>query len=1022
MKKSRTKIILVAIATLAMGVVAGIIYSPSFVSANDVPVLSEVSIETSYAKGEVLTVPAATVTVGGEQKAASAYLHHPDGSVRVLGKEVELDVMGNYSLEYRTVVSGVAYSFEKPFTVYTEKFQIVGDKGSAEYKTYDYVDPYSHASDSFTGEFIRLYEGEKLIINDYFDISKATKNEPFIHLAVIPETFGTYDYASLYFKFVNKKDPSQYLIVNANYSSENDMTYFSAGSEKQTPSGIERNAGKETLHVGNRFGAPWQGSFSYGDILVARKKTVKRDTMRLYLDYEEKTMYANEQKGFIIDLDSAEYFSTIWEGFEDGAVSVEISAGNYQGTRPAQFMILDVSQGDVDITEQTYTDAVAPEISIDFGAYTDKTLPDGIAGYPYSCFAATATDWYSGDCVVKTRVFGRYNSSQKYEINVRDGKFVPDSAGEYVVEYTARDFSGNEAKATYTVNVKASGVPIEANAVSPVTSGKTGESIPVAELSASGGMGELAVTPKVTKNEENVKIENGSFRPEKSGEYVVSYRIVDFAGQEKEVKYSVSVSNNDKAVFIDKIVLPKFFIDGSAYVLPEVTAYDYTSDGEVKKIKAVAEVVDAGAKREITNGVYTPAVANHLDKAIVRYKATVGENSAYSEEFAIPVCKVGKGNNVDMSKYFVGDGITTSATADYVEVTSAKSGKRVYFANPLLADSFEVTFDIDPLNNGCDKINFYLTDAENGASVKVTYTKQAGSTSLMSINDGKNFMVNSSFYGTGSSSFFFRFNGLTNKLGNNSSVDYKVTADSDGNPFDGFISGKVYFSYELENAVRDTAVRFKNLCSQKLSSSKTDISKPKVSFKGERELRYHLGDAFAMPWLTVVDVLDANPTAYYSVIDPEGNIVIDDNGVRLEEVSPSYRASFAFIKHGFYTIDVYAEDWNGRKERNGGYSMEVIDEIAPVIKVTGTVVTSANVGEAVEVAEAVVTDNISATENIRINVLVKTPLETYVPVMSNNKFVPSVEGEYTVIYYALDESGNTAKLSYTVKVGGGNNQ
>ena len=64
----------------------------------------------------------------------------------------------------------------------------------------------------------------------------------------------------------------------------------------------------------------------------------------------------------------------------------------------------------------------------------------------------------------------------------------------------------------------------------------------------------------------------------------------------------------------------------------------------------------------------------------------------------------------------------------------------------------------------------------------------------------------------------------------------------------------------------------------------------------------------------------------------------------------------------------------------------------------------------------------SATENIRINVLVKTPLGTYVPVTSNNKFVPSVEGEYTVIYYALDESGNTAKLSYTVKVGGGNNQ
>lgn len=282
--------------------------------------------------------------------------------------------------------------------------------------------------------------------------------------------------------------------------------------------------------------------------------TLAQDTLKIYLDYETKCVYANQAKGFVIDLDDPRYFGTLWDGFEDGEVYIEVSASRYQGAKPAQFLILQA--GGIDLTEQNVIDTEEPEILVDFGDYSQDSLPVGVVGREYALFPATATDYLSGACDVDVRVWARYYTSQKYEVEVEDGKFTPDFAGRYVVEYRAADASGNEAVKLLFLDVTEQTQPVSISITNAPAAAKTGEFVNFADIVAQGGSGKLSVTTQVTFNGEAVAFTEDGFRAEKAGEYLVYVTATDYVGQRTTETYSVQVAANDAPVFIDEIVLP----------------------------------------------------------------------------------------------------------------------------------------------------------------------------------------------------------------------------------------------------------------------------------------------------------------------------------------------------------------------------------------------------------------------------------------------------------------------------------
>ena len=311
------------------------------------PVFSEITLQESYKKGASLSIPRVTMTLGENQYIATAILHRPDGSARSVSGAETLDMAGEYTLEYTAAANGRTFSAEKKFSVYQPKFELSDGTGVAEYRQNMTLRGQGAGAsgtaltETMSGEYISLEEGQTLTIHDYFDITKATTREPIFEAAIIPSVVGTEDFSTLTVRFVSKSDPSQYLEIIGNHSDYNNCTYFLAGANTQTASGYESSQG--TIHVGNTWGAPYSGSFR---ATPNNNMTLAQDTLKIYLDYETKCVYANQAKGFVIDLDDPRYFGTLWDGFEDGEVYVEISASRYQGANPAQFLILDGAKRD----------------------------------------------------------------------------------------------------------------------------------------------------------------------------------------------------------------------------------------------------------------------------------------------------------------------------------------------------------------------------------------------------------------------------------------------------------------------------------------------------------------------------------------------------------------------------------------------------------------------------------------------------------------------------------------------------
>lgn len=1001
----------------------------SFAEASSVPLFSQAEYEQEYQTGTKINLPAVTASVGGEQLEVTKILHKPDGTSSVVTKSAEIDIVGTYTVEYRCLYKGKAYSEKYSFSTYKEMFELTSDEDTAVWcGTGDALGEtlegrtemaQEYAASGITGEFISLSKGEKLIINDYFDISKADLSTPLIKIAVIPHTkggknsennsmYGRYDFKTLKIRFISKEDESQYLTFVCNYYLANNCVYFQAGGQNQTTTGYESYS--NTYHVGNIWGAPTSCTFvGYPN----NDRTLYQDTLQLWLNYSDKTTYACSQKSYIIDLDDSKCFSSLWKGFDEGNVYVEIEADGYTGSDPAQFVIMSV--GDIDLTQATIRDTVAPTLEVDFGEYDEDDLPLAVTGKPYTIFDASAYDWFSGDCKVTTRVFGRYNTSQKYDVEIENGQFIPETAGVYAIEYKASDYSGNTTTKVISITAVDRVEDIKIQLGEKTTQALTGENVELAVATATGGTGNLNVETYVVYGGREEKISDGYYRPSKSGNYTVKYVAVDYAGQSATASYVLNVSSNSAPVFKDDVSLPRYFIEGSTYDLPAVTAYDYSSDSGVKEVKAVAVVTDANGERDIADGKYTPVVDNHLDTVIIQWRATVNGQTSYSQPMEVTVCKVGNGKSLDMTGYFVSDGeADIRSSSDYISITTLQDS-RIAFANALIAHNFSISFNVDSAQNAFSRINIYLEDPVTCAILKSSFIKTNGNQSYWQVNDGAEYLVDSSFNGTGISDFDFSFDNIVRTVKNGASdIAFTVSEGVDGKAFYGFESGYVYLTIELEGVVGPSCIQIKSIRSQKMSALTADTVKPELYLLGSMDLEYNINEKVTLIPAIALDVLDPNVTAYYSVYDPNGDIVKDVNGKALSGVSINFTPTVNLNRYGMYYVEYYVVDWNGRTEKNFSYSIEVVDRIPPVITISDGYAVKAKVGETVRVAAATAYDELDgALDNV--GVMVMRPDGKYVSAKSGS-FTATKAGKYTVVYYVYDYSGNTAKVTYTVTV------
>ena len=994
---------IVASAVLASAVTASglaAIVAPKHSAALAQSVWSDPAEETSRAYGSTFVVPERTVTVGGTTVTAQSVVIRPDGSATV-EKSVSLNVSGVYTVVYTAIVGGKSYSDEVSFRVDDANYVLSGEGSSATYG--------KHAlSASTSGLLVRLNQGDSITFNAPIDVKNAKGTESLVEAFATPDEKGTFDFEKLCFTFTDAEDPSVYLRVNVRQSPDdvNRLRYASyalAGGNGQKMEGWEGSPWNK-LHIDNEYGTPVAHSFSAADDSWYKDATPDNKKITIGFDAEKVRTYVSG--AMIIDHDSPVYYDTLWRGFPSGKAKLTVSAEMYTA-QSANFCISMVKG--ISLTDDKYVDSAAPTITVNTD-YT--TMPSAKKGVEYSIPTASAFDEYTGECKVKTSVWYNYSSSNAVLTNVENGKFTPDRTGTYVIVYEATDRLGNAAKTTLPVTVyEEVGLPEITLEEPSVTSVTVGERIKIADYTATAHSGNATVAVTAVSGEESTVIDGGYFRPVKPGTYTITYTATDYIGQTAAKTYELTARTGDKPIFAEKATLPVAFVEDSEYIVPDLYATDYRSGAPVSK-KATVTVTDANGTRTVgSDNKIKVAVANNLDKATLTYSC-----EGASESYEIPVVKAwindGTRTRLHVENYLIGSGFTTEKT-DNGMITEATAPNGGYtFANPLVAERAELTLAGVAGASDFGAIKVTLLDSlDRDLGVAFRLVNRGSSTE---VDLGGEITRLSAAFAAGSSFDL----GYTNGQILIGTAKLDVRTYENGEKFNGFPSERILVKVEFEGAETGAKISLVSVNGHPMNRSINDRIGPKIvilsdNYGGTKKL----GETVVIPRALAGDTLDPNVTFTMKVTDPEGNVVTDVNGTRLENVDPTRDYTIVLSAYGKYNVSYSASDSFSRRVEPLTYSINVLDVDAPEITFANLFRTEIKVGETIVIPKFTVSDNVTAAENIRIAKYALTPSGELVTIPEKSNSIKAVQaGKYEIRIVATDEVGNVRLVRQTITV------
>ena len=972
-------------------------------------------LEESYDVGERLNLPKGTFTVDGKNYEAVTTLYNPDGTVTA-ADSVTLKTEGRYTLEYTCTQTGQAEEYT--FTVDKDLIEFDGEgliKSSSVYGKDESV-----YDTGLTGLNVELYANETMNFNQVIDLNDFSAGESIFKMYVIPETLGYYNARTLKFRFTDIYDPDNYVDVYASAMqvaepeketnvTKFNTTYLLGGANGQVPTGIEwRNTDGTlyTVHQANLFGflAP-VSPYGYKN----KQENVGKEYLELGFDLNEKTVTSTSSEGksnVVVDLD-AEYMNTKWKGFTTGEVRLSVTAREYRTNKiPYRMIFTEIGGAELKGTE----DKEGPEITVDFGEYEENNLPEAFKGEEYPVFDFTAYDYFTEVKSTSVKVFYDYNSSARKEVTIKNGKFVPDRTGQYTIEYTATDYYGNENKKTVeilSVLPKKPALDISSERVTEVSAGDT---VQIADVSASGGSGELKVTVVAKNGEHEAEITDGKFTADYAGEYTITYTAADFLGNTAEEEYKVTVKDDKKPEILDDACLPKYLLEGFEYKVPVPTGLSYGAG--TQKTNVTVRITDGNGTTECTTGRHT-FKADQNGKAEIKYIVT-DKNGTTEKSYTLPVLTVKNGTGYDLSKYFYSDTVTAEARQNDILLSAASGTKEqtVEFVNAVITDGLNLGVKVNSAENNFSSFSIYLTDAENeNISIRLQFVKgaDAGSDSYMIYNGDDKLLIDPSFYNDEEIALTYSESDRNIHIVNAAA---KITETVSGETFEGFPGKKVYVRFVFEEVSGAARISVSKINSQLMSNYSGDSVKPMVYIFGEYAKKYSLNDTIPVLNALAGDVIDPSPDVTVTLTDHNGEIVTSVDGVRLENVSAEEVLYFKAEKYGNYLLTYTATDEAG-KTTTYYRAINVEDIVPPEIQVNGEIAETVKTGSDVAVPFAFVTDNLDEAPML-LRILVLPDGSQTILSETADAFRAIYSGVYRLRYIAWDSEGNFSMTEFTV--------
>ncbi len=743
------------------------------------------------------------------------------------------------------------------------------------------------------------------------------------------------------------------------------------------------------------------------------------------LDYQTKTVYAVDYDSntgsaiyrTILDLDDPLHVGSgfEWNGFESDTAQMSISISFAQAKRGCVIMrsILGATLEGEFTGEASFP---APQIKCEVDAdYMAEGMPDAGKNVAYALPKATAFDWYFGQTEsVKTDVYKKNGEAYSDLIaeNVTNGSFTPQTVGDYAIRYTATNGKNTSTKELYfSVVEKLPAIIIAQIEEYDISNLGINKIFTLPEVSSYGGSGKLTTKETLYYNGQEVTLSDArSVLIDKPG--VLSLRVESkgYTGN-TAVKYFTVEIPDETVLSVSGV--PMAVISGYATGLPTATAYDSATGASV----AVTVTVDG---QPCTDGVlYTEKTDGFVT---VVYTTADGEKT---QTYAIPV--ISSENVLPSNFLFTSAGeITKEDGSAGITLTTEINGSEAYWSYPVVTGygsvNAYVTLSGVAGKNNFDYIdvyfeNYYMPSERAFLRVYTQCSQGAEMTTLQVNGKGTEYFVTGSI--------------------RDNSKPLQIYLDGDGNVCNGatlvpicslgYQATVSKVSFQFGGVYGKSSIILRELSNQLLNASYdantsthswTDKNQPVIAYEKpmSKTVNVTAGQKILLAKAQAYDMCSSGATISLTVTSPSGQKIIDTKDLTKEW-------SFTATELGQYLVMYTATDVN-RKSGSDILYYNVIDNVTPVLTVSGTPKTEYVLGASIAPPKATATDNVDG--DVQVYVYIRnmqdwkltelTPSVNDAGEIEEKPFVFTKTGEYQLVYLVRDGSYNYTQYVFTITV------
>lgn len=976
---------------------------------------SAISLEEEYSYGDTFTVEKRTYTKDQKSYDAECLAVLPDGT-QTKAESIGLDQAGIYELRYSVLCDGALYTDVQSFKVQYPAYYYNSEGTSVTYGKGNFASGI-HGD----GLVVRLAQNDTLTFTHLIDVNDITKDVTLFSGYITPDTRGVADFTRFYITLTDSENPDIYLtLMYCSYiydSQSGGWAYSSAAGNGQQFTGLHPTDG---LRIDDGFGVN-----SYATFAAWRAgSNIPSDTYLVTFRYdpETKIVYSNGDNGynyntFVIDLDNAEYFHTLWQGFPSGKVRLSVSAGNYSSST-ANFCVLSVfglgEEGELaDDSKKVFYDREGPVVTVN-SAHADD-MPVAVVGKDYPVPDATAYDEYAGECAVKVSAWYNYESASPVSVPIRDGKIFIGRPGTYALVYSAQDKLGTPGEKICWVTADDSPETLTLELPSDTTA-HMGEFFTVPEpLRVSGGSGDKSVTVSVTSPSGAEVLQKNGFRIEETGKYTVTYTAVDYVGQQVSDSFTVTVSEEDSLQLDTQPVFYPLYVSGATYRLPSINVYVYRNK-TLSVEPCTVKVTDGNGTKEYAAGEeFVPFVESNGGEITfeVLYGGEGGTSFGTYKASAILAYQENEeygDTEFSESNYFFGTGFEKSASSDGMTFRTQENSFEWTFANALLAKNFAISV-ADVSNVSSDAaIRITLTDAGDPNNTVSAILQNDGSVTYLQVG-GVSVQLGYAFSDTGDVAEL-SFNGNSFYYG---SAAYPVSETDAGAAFEGFSSDKVFLTVSFTNTRAGASYTVRSIGNYSFSGNYENFSVPEIKIAGNYGGAQQIGTVCTLPAAYAYDVF--SPMIRFTVtVRKNGSVMRDNDGLLLENVDPTREYSITLDEYGRYSVQYSAEAYGFETLRVNdytSYAINVYDDVAPVITYKTSYWKEVKVGDEMRLPEYTVSDNLEG--ELLVNIYIRKP-DGKLEKLTEGVYTATMQGVYEFRLMVTDAAGNVTMDRFPVTV------